>query len=74
MKEQINEAARLKQKVLDQISENDGEIVYNDASLIKAIFPEYKIQQAVRAYFKITENLNQKAELSGGIRLTVFLT
>jgi hypothetical protein len=74
MKEQINEAARLKQEVLDKISENDGKIVYNDASLIKAIFPEYKMEHAVRTYFKITENLNQKAELSGGTRLTVFLT
>ena len=74
MKDPIDTQAQLKQKVLDKISENDGEIVYNDALLIKAIFPEYKMQQAVRTYFKITEGLNQKAELSGGTRLTVFLT
>jgi hypothetical protein len=72
MKDQINEVAQLKQKVLDKISENDGEIVFNDSSLIKAIFPENKIEQAVRAYFEITERLNQEAELSGGSRLTVF--
>jgi hypothetical protein len=72
MKNQINKVAQLKQKVLDKISENDGEIVYNDSSLIKAIFPENKIEQAVRAYFEITERLNQEAELSGGSRLTVF--
>jgi hypothetical protein len=72
MKDQINKVAQLKQKVLDKISENDGEIVYNDSSLIKAIFPENKIEQAVRAYFEITERLNQEAELSGGNRLTVF--
>ena len=74
MKGQIDTVAQLKQKVLDKISENEGEIVYNDASLIKAIFPEHKIEQAVRVYFEITERLNQKAELSGGSRLTVFLT
>jgi predicted RNA-binding protein (virulence factor B family) len=55
MKDQINEVAQLKQKVLDKISENDGEIVFNDSSLIKAIFPENKIEQAVRAYFEITD-------------------
>ena len=74
MKDQIDTVAQLKQKVLDKISENEGEIVYNDTSLIKAIFPEHKIEQAVRTYFEITESLNQKAELSGGSRLTVFLT
>lgn len=73
MVDQIKEVAQLKQRVLDKISENDGEIVYNDASLIKAKFPDNKMEQAVRTYFKITETLNQKAELSGGTRLTVFL-
>ena len=73
MKDGINQTAQIKQKVLDKISEYDGEIVYNDSSLINAIFPENKIEQAVRAYFEITERLNQKAELSGGSRLTVFL-
>ena len=72
MKDGISQAVQLKQKVLDKISEYDGKIVYNDSSLINAIFPENKIEQAVRAYFEITERLNQKAELSGGSRLTVF--
>lgn len=74
MKDQICATAQLKQKVVDKISENDGEIVRNDASLIKAIFPENRVEQAVRTYFEISERLNQKTELSGGTRLTVFLS
>jgi hypothetical protein len=74
MKNPINSDAQLKKKVLDKISENDGEIVYKDSSLIKAIFPENKIRQAVKTYFEITERLHQKTELFGGTRLTVFLT
>ena len=73
MKAQFNKETQLTQQVIDKIAENDGEIVYHDSSLIKAIFPENKILQAVRAYFVIAERLHQKAELSGGSRLTVFL-
>ena len=73
MKDQINEVAQLKQKVLNKIRENDGEIIYNDSSLIKAIFPENKIERAISTHFEISERLNQKSELHGGIRLTVFL-
>jgi hypothetical protein len=74
MKDQNQAKAQLKKKVLDKISENDGEIVYNDASFVKARFPYSKMQQAVRTYLEITKRLNQKAELFGGTRLTVFLT
>jgi hypothetical protein len=73
MKDPISQVAQIQQMVLDKISEYDGEIVYNDSSLINAIFPEIKIEQAVRAYIEITDRFNQKAELSGGSRLTVFL-
>jgi hypothetical protein len=73
MKDPISQVAQIQQKVLDKISEYDGEIVYNDSSLINAIFPENKIEKAVRAYIEITDRFNQKAELSGGSRLTVFL-
>ena len=73
MKDQIDRANQRKQKVLDTISENAGEIAYNDSSMIKAIFPENKMELAVRTYFEITDRLNQQAELSGGTRLTVFL-
>lgn len=72
MKDPVNNPDQLKQKVLDKIGEYDGEIVLEDSSLIKAIFPENKMEQAVRVYFEITEKLDQKAELSGGSRLTVF--
>ena len=74
MKDPMKQVARQKQKVLDKISENDGEIVRNEASLIKAIFPENRVEQAVRTYFESSESLNQKTELSGGTRLTVFLS
>jgi hypothetical protein len=73
MKVQISKAVQPKQKVLDKICENNGEIVYNDSSLIKAIFPENKIELAVQTYFEISERLHQRSELSGGTRLTVFL-
>ena len=73
MKDQFNKETQLTQQVIDKIAENDGEIVYHDSSLINAIFLENKIEQAVRAYFAIAEGLHQKAELSGGRRLTVFL-
>jgi hypothetical protein len=72
MKTQINDAAKIKKMVLYKISENEGEIIYKDSFLVKAIFPEKKIEQAVQTYFEISERLNQKSELSGGIRLTVF--
>ena len=72
MKDGTNQVAQLKQRGLDKISEYDGEIFYNDSSMINAIFPDKKIEQAVRAYFEITDRLNQKAELYGGNRLTVF--
>ena len=73
MKDQIDQTTQLHQKVLDRISENAGEIVYNDTSMIKAIFPENKMELAVRTYFAISDGLNHRAELSGGTRLTVFL-
>ena len=73
MKEQMNGVDQIKQKVIDKISENDGEIVYNDSSLIKAIFPKSKMEQTIGTYFEITERLNQKAELYGGTQLKVFL-
>jgi hypothetical protein len=72
MKGSVSDSGRLKQKVLDKISENEGEIVLESTSLLKAIFPDNKIEQAVNALFEITEKLDQKAELSGGSRLTVF--
>jgi hypothetical protein len=72
MKDPVSDSAQLKQRVLDTISEYDGEIVLESASLLKAIFPENKIEQAVRVLFEITEKLDQKAELSGGSRLSVF--
>jgi hypothetical protein len=73
MKEQTIKVDQIKQKVLNKISENDGEIIYTDSSLIKAIFPENKIERAISTHFEISERLNQKSELYGGIRLTVFL-
>jgi hypothetical protein len=73
MKEQSDKITQLKQNVLDKISEYDGEIIYKDSSIIKIEFPKQKIQQAVRTYFEVTENLNQKAELYGGNRLKIFL-
>lgn len=72
MKDQFNKETQLIKQVINKITENDGEIVYNRSSLIKAIFPENKIEQAVRTYFEITERHYQDAELSGGRRLTVF--
>jgi hypothetical protein len=72
MKGPVSDSDHLKQKVLDKISEYEGEIVLESTSLIKAIFPDNKIEQAVNALFEITEKLDQKAELSGGSRLTVF--
>jgi hypothetical protein len=74
MKNKINDATQLRQKVLARVCENGGEIVYSDSSLIKVIFSEYEIGLAVRTYLEIVEMLNQKAELHGGTRLTVFLT
>jgi hypothetical protein len=72
MTDQIRPKAQLNQKVQEKISENDGKVVYKDSSQIIAIFPENRIKQAVSTYFEITERLNQKAELIGGRRLTVF--
>jgi hypothetical protein len=72
MKDPVSNSDQLKQKVLDKIGEYNGEIVSEDSSQIKAIFPENKMERAVRVYFEITEKFNQKAELSGGSRLTVF--
>jgi transcription elongation factor GreA-like protein len=72
VKNQAKTLPQLNQKVQDKIIENDGEIVYKDSSLIKAIFPEHKIEQAVRTYFEIVERFDQKAELHKGNRLTVF--
>ena len=73
MEDKINATAEQKRKVLSVISENDGEIIHNDSSQIKAIFPESKIELAVKAYFIIVDRLNQKAELFGGSRLNIFL-
>ena len=73
MEDKINAAAEQKRKVLSVISENDGEIIHNDSSQIKAIFPESKIELAIKAYFIIVDRLNQKAELFGGSRLNIFL-
>ena len=72
MNDQIEAKTQHNQKVLDRIIENDGEIVYKDSTLIKAIFPENKIEQAVKTYFEIVERFNKKAELYRGNRLTVF--
>lgn len=73
MQDQKELTAQQKQKVLLVISENDGEIISNDSSQIEAIFPENKIELAVRAFFIIVDRLKQEAELFGGIRLVVFL-
>jgi hypothetical protein len=73
MKEKINATPEQKRKVLSVISAYDGEIIHNDSSLIKALFPESEIELAVKAYFIIVDRLNQKAELFGGSRLNVFL-
>jgi hypothetical protein len=73
MQDQKKLTAQQKQKVLFVIRENDGEIISNDSSQIKAVFPENKVEMAVRTFFIIVDRLNHKAELFGGIRLVVFL-
>ena len=73
MKDQIDTVGQQKHKVLDVIRENDGEIIVDDSTLIKAIFPDNQIEQAVKAHFIITDRLNQKAELYGGKQLTIFI-
>ena len=61
-----------KNLIKEKITSNEGRVTKEDFSYLEAIFPKNKIDKAIQAFFVISENLKQKAVLSGGNRLKVF--
>lgn len=63
----------MEEKITELILANGGEIAKENNDLLKAVFPENKVYQAVKVFFEITDNLEYKAVLTGGNRLTVYI-
>lgn len=63
----------MKKRIEKTIIANDGKIVKKELRYIEAFFPKQKIEQAVKVFFKLTDNLNQKAILHGGNHLFVYI-
>jgi hypothetical protein len=61
-----------KNLIKEKITSNEGRVTKEDFSYLEAIFPKNKIDKSNRTFFVISENLKQKAVLSGGNRLKVF--
>ena len=61
-----------KNLIKEKISSNEGKVTKEDFSYLEAIFPKNKIDKAIQTFFVISENLKQKAVLSGGNRLKIF--
>ena len=63
----------IKDKIRKKIIANEGRITKENSNYLEAIFSENKTEKAVKTFFKISEKLNQKAVLSGGNRLKIFI-
>jgi hypothetical protein len=61
-----------KNLIKEKITSNESRVTKEDFSYLEAIFPRNKIDKAIQTFFVISENLKQKAVLSGGNRLKVF--
>lgn len=61
------------EKITELILANSGEITMENNDLLKAVFPKNKVYQAIKVFFEITDNLEYKAVLTGGNRLTVYI-
>lgn len=60
------------EEVAELILANSGEITEEKHDRLIAVFPENKVESAVRVFFEITDELEYKATLTGGNRLTVY--
>lgn len=63
----------IKNKIKEKIVANEGRIIKENFDYLEAIFSENKTEKAVKTFFIISEKLNQKAVLSGGNRLKIFI-
>ncbi|MEJ2099595.1 MAG: hypothetical protein P8X68_06420 [Desulfobacterales bacterium] len=59
--------------IKEKIIANEGQITKENSDYLEAIFSENKTEKAVKTFFIISEKLNQKAVLSGGNRLKIFI-
>lgn len=60
------------EKVIELILANSGEIAIEKPGRLVAVFPESKVEKAVRVFFKITDEFEYKAIFKGGNRLVVY--
>jgi hypothetical protein len=62
----------MKAQVKKRIVENNGRIIAENDKLIEAEFPYREMEKAVKVFFELTKQMNQKAVLRGGYRLSVY--
>ena len=62
----------MRSKIKKQIVDNNGNIIAENDKLIEAEFPYREMEKAVKVFFELTKQMNQKAVLRGGHRLSVY--
>ena len=60
------------QQVKKKIIENNGRIVEETSSRLRATFSETDIEKAIKVFFDLPKKLKENAVLDGGYKLTVF--
>lgn len=63
----------MKNDIIETIIANSGEVTRESTNLLEAVFPADKVDKAVHVYFKVIEDYKQKAVLSGGNKLAVYI-
>ena len=63
----------IKNKIKEKIVANEGRITKENSDYLEATFSENRVDKAVKTFFIISEKLKQKAVLTGGNRLRIFI-
>jgi hypothetical protein len=63
----------MKEEIIEKIITNSGKVTRDSSHLLEAVFPTDKTDKAVHVFFEITEGFKQKAVLSGGNKLAVYI-
>ncbi len=62
----------MKDQIKERIVKNNGRIVAENDTLLEAEFSYREMEKAVKVFFLLTKQMNQKAVLRGGYRLSVY--
>ena len=63
----------MRKRIIEKIVANSGKVTKESNHLLEAEFPDDSTDKAVHVFFEVTEGFKQKAVLSRGNKLAVYI-